>query len=131
MNAFAIVVIAMGLMVIVTRGPLIVAPGAVRDFYMGLIGTDGRMRWFGVAVAALGAVFVWAASGEPGVLADVFYILGLLVIVLALIAVIPFPAFSHKLAAKVWGAFNEPALRVIGVLAVLFGIALVYFGFSL
>ncbi|TDI65672.1 MAG: hypothetical protein E2O89_02190, partial [Alphaproteobacteria bacterium] len=69
MNAFAIVVIAMGLTVIVSRGPLIVAPGAVRDFYMGLIGTDGRMRWFGVAVAALGAGFVWAASGEPGVLA--------------------------------------------------------------
>lgn len=131
MNALAIVVIAFGLMVIVSRAPLIVAPGAVRDFYMDLIGTNGRMRWFGVAVFALGAGFVWAASGEPGVLADVFYIAGLLVILLALIAVIPFPAFSHKLATKVWSAFSEPVLRVIGVLAVLFGIALVYLGFNL
>ena len=131
MNALAIVIIAMGLMVIVTRGPLIVAPGAMRDLYMRLIGTEGRMRWFGVYAVLLGAVFVWAAWGEPGALAYVFYCLGLFVIVLALIAVIPFPALSHKLAATVWGAFNEPALRVIGIVSVLVGLALIYIGFSL
>ncbi len=131
MSALSIVIIAIGLMVIVIRGPLIVAPGAVRDFYMRLIGTDVRMRWFGVAMAVLGAVFVWAARGEPGVLADVFYFGGLLLIVLALIAMIPFPAFGHKLAAKVWGAVNEPSLRGIGVLSVLVGLALIYFGFTL
>ncbi len=131
MSAFAIVLVVMGLMIAVTRAPLVFAPGATRDLYMHLFETDARMRWLGVMISAFGAVCIWAAAEVPGTLPAVIFTIGIFMIVVGVIGMIFFPGWSRPLATKVWKAFSESTMRILGGLAVIFGLLLAGYGFSL
>ena len=131
MSALAIVIVAFGLMIILTRGPFIFAPEKTRARTLQLFETDSRMRALGLAFALIGAVFLWASWGGTGTPAVVVYLFGVFALTLAVVSIIPFPGRMRRFALRVWGGFSETALRVIGVSSVIVGLMLVYFGFTL
>jgi uncharacterized protein YjeT (DUF2065 family) len=128
---FSIFLVVFGLLIVVTRAPLIFAPRATRDLIMKLLETDARTRALGLFMAVFGGTGVWAAYDVPGILAAVISFICLFAANVGVFAMIRRPAWSRQLAEQVWNKFSEPALRVIGGIAVLFGLGLAYYGFTL
>lgn len=131
MGVLALFFVILGIAIIVTRAPLIVAPERARRLVLRIIGTDQRMRIFGIFVAFLGALLVWVGGSQPGAVAQVVFYLGFFMVLIAALAMIPLPGQSRKLATRVWERFTPRTLRIIGTLAVLFGAFLVLYGLSL
>jgi hypothetical protein len=67
MNELSLVYVAVGVLVIVVRGPLIFAPAATIDFYRRLLATDARVRVMGVVVGAVGLALIAEGRGSGGV----------------------------------------------------------------
>ena len=131
MSTIALFLVAFGIMIILSRAPLVVAPGATRNAYMSFVTTDWRMRLFGVFVAAFGAVIFWVGLTNPGIAATILTYLGVIVVAFGLGGIIPFAGAARRLAENIWNAFSIPALRAIGVTSTIAGAALIYYGFSL
>lgn len=131
MSAFAIFVVILGVLILVSRGPLIVAPQRTRDLYLRLLddGNHHRLLLAGM-IGAVGAVGAWAAVGATGTIAAVIRGVSLLMVAVAVV-MIARPGPVCKLASKVWMSFNETTMRVIGAVSVLLGVALIYYGLSL
>jgi len=131
MNTLALFLIAFGLMIIVSRAPLIVAPGATRSAYLAFISTDRRMRLFGLFAASLGGLVFWIGLTNSGVAAEILNWLGVAIVALSLGGMIPFPGPARKLAETIWTAISPPALRLVGLLSSVAGAALIYYGLTL
>ena len=131
MTPLAIIVVVFGLLIAITRAPFIVAPSATRTFYMKWFETDGRMRGLGVFVLAIGVVLIWASGTEESSLAKVAFGFGLFMTVLGAVFFMFLPTPARNLANKVWSSFSDPMLRVLGCVAVIFGLAIANYGMSL
>jgi len=131
MSTLAIILVIMGSLIVLTRGPLVFAPTRTRDTYMRLFDSDKRMRGLGVLFTALSALVIWSLWGVAGITAQVILYLGGLIFFVGFVGMILFPGPSRKMASAVWGGFNGPTLRVLGLLAVVFGAWLIFYGLSL
>jgi uncharacterized protein YjeT (DUF2065 family) len=131
MSITALILVLFGLSIMVSRAPLLVAPEATRNTYLNLFNTPGRMRVLGLAFAIVFALILWAVWGIPDLASQIVRYVAGFVLILALLAMIPVPAFASRLAVKVWMAFPPPMLRVMGLFAVIVGGLIVWYGFSL
>ena len=76
MASLSIICIAVGILIIVRRGPLIFAPSATLRFYdRWLLSTNVRFRVFGVVFATLAVALLFSDFGE-GVLAGLLHTFG-------------------------------------------------------
>jgi uncharacterized protein YjeT (DUF2065 family) len=129
-DALSVLCILLGVLIIVTRGPMIVAPRATLRFYERLLSTDARVRGIGLVIGPLAVALVAFTSGEEGA-AGILRALGWLsaAATLWLLAV---PSSYRRLAQGVLDFFEssvDPAIvRIIGLLAVAIGVALIYVG---
>lgn len=71
MSAVGIVSIAVGVVTVCGRIPLVVAPAATLRWFKGMIMTNGRIRVLGAFVLLLGATMVWAGASEDSGLAAI------------------------------------------------------------
>jgi len=131
MSTTALIIVLLGISIMLSRAPLIVAPTKTRDTYLKLFDTDGKMRVMGLIMGAVSALIIWAVwgLGDTASLA-VRYVAGL-VFFLSVFSMIPFPAFSKRLATSVWTAFTPTVLRLLGTIAVIVGGLIVWYGLSL
>lgn len=130
MSAFALFCIIVGLLMIATRAPLIVAPEKTRDIYMhALLDTKEHVRSLGIFMGLFGAFALLVAGGVPGAVATIIQIFGLVMIIVSVGFLAPYPARAMTLARKVWYSFAPRTLRILGLLAVVLGGALVWYGF--
>ncbi len=130
MSAFAIFVVILGLLIVVSRGPLIVAPQTTRDFYLRLLDDGNHRLLLAGMIGAVGAFGAWAAVSITGTIAAVIQGVSLLMVAVAA-GMIALPRPVCKLASKVWMSFSETAMRIIGTLSAVLGLALIYYGLSL
>lgn len=131
MSALAIAIIIFGLLILVTRGPLVYAPDKARNRLIGLFDSERKMRMMGITIAALGAFFIWAADGATGGWAVAVYLFGILALMISLLSMIPFPGRMQPLATRIWKGFSETTLRLIGLTSTVFGAWLLFVGFTL
>lgn len=131
MSPVAIVIILIGALIALTRGPLIFAPLKVRDFYLRLLDSDGRMRGIGISIALLGTVCIWTGQGGLGTAATLLSGFGVFLVVVATAFFILFAHAARRLATSIWGGFSETTLRLIGIASTVTGLALVYYGLSI
>jgi len=131
MSNLAIVLVVFGLLIALTRAPLVIAPVRTRDFYMKLFDTDARMRGLGVLVCVCGAACIWAGADVPGTSATIVVGVGLFMLASGFIAMMLFPTWARQLAIKVWSAWSPGTLRSIAAFAVAFGLLIAWFGWSL
>jgi uncharacterized protein YjeT (DUF2065 family) len=128
MNIIAIVSIVLGTVIIVTRAPLIVAPQETVGFYRKVLEKPIRVRAIGLAFTALALVILRATADEPGTLATILYAFSWFILAGSFVVLILFPNVAKSLVDRVLGALNNTQLRVSGVVAVAFGIFLIYWG---
>jgi len=131
MSTPALIIIILGISIMLTRAPLIIAPVKTRDTYIQLFDTEIKMRALGVIMGGLSAICIMAVRGIPGAASLAIMYVSMFVLVLALVAMIPFPAFASRLATNVWMAFPPLAMRLMGALAVAVGGLLVWYGMGL
>ena len=123
--------IFIGVLMIVSRAPLIFAPEKYRALILSWVSSPSFMRLFGGFVLALGGLITWITSSESGLLAIILNGLGWVMLVFGLVFMLPFATAASDLASQVWSGFRTSTLRVLGVGAVLFGGWLALYGLSL
>jgi len=131
MSTTALIIVLLGLSIMVSRAPLLVAPEQTRSTYLRLFDTAGKMRVMGLVMGAIAGLILWLVWGLADTPSVAVQFLAGLILVLAVIAMIPFPDFSSGLATRVWSAFSPGVLRVLGALAIVVGGLIVWYGFSL
>ncbi len=131
MSVLAIAIIIFGLLILVTRGPLLYAPDKTRNRLVSLFDSERKMRMMGIVIAALGAFFIWATNGATGGWAVTVFLFGILALMISLLCMIPFPGRMQPVATRVWQGFGETTLRLIGLTSTVFGAWLIYVGFTL
>ena len=131
MDSLSIMCIVLGTLTIVSRGPLIFAPSATLRFYdRWLLSTNARFRVFGVVFATLAMALLFSDFGE-GVLAGLLHTFGWFMAAVALLfLVLPnvFRRFFQTIFGYIEKSVDERIMRIVGLLAVVFGLALIYVG---
>ena len=134
MDALGIACIVVGVLVILARSPLIFAPEATLRVYRSLIATNARLRVVGFVLAALGAALVRSGSGVEGLATQALFVLGWLLCFAGLAGLL-FPGLWRRVIDSVLSIASESVdtalLRVLGVIAVAVGAAVVYLGVRL
>lgn len=122
--------VLIGTLIIAGRGPMIFAPRATLRFFNGLLSTNARIRGIGVVLAPLAVATIALPLGE-GEVAGILRVLGWLWAAASLWLLVA-PSSYRKFAGGVLGYFessvDEEVIRLLGVVAVAIGVALIYFG---
>ena len=131
MKGLSVFCIVFGILIVVSRGPLIFAPNATLRAWDRLIfATNARLRAFGVFVGILAVSLILLPFGEGG-LAKFLHGLGWVVAAETLwILLLPnlFRGFARSVFHFLESSVDDVILRFGGLLAVLAGLALVYVG---
>jgi len=129
-DPLSILCVLIGILIIATRGPMLFAPSATLRFFQRLISSDARIRGIGVLIAPLAVALIALPLGE-GVAAGILRALGW-IWAAATLWLIAAPNSYRRLARGVLTYFessaDEAVVRIIGLVAVAIGGAMVYFG---
>ena len=131
MDSLSIICIAVGILVIVSRGPLIFSPSATLRFYdRWVLSTNARFRALGAVIATLAMALLFSDFGE-GVLAGLLHTCGWFMATVALLFLV-LPNVLRRFFQTIFGYIEESVddgiVRIVGLLAVVFGVALIYVG---
>ena len=131
MDWFSIVFVVGGILIIVTRVPLLFAPNATLRAYDRLIfATNARLRTFGVGLVILGAALLALPFGA-GRLAGFLHLLGWIMAAASLWILI-FPDVYRRFGRGVFNflenSVDDAILRFFGFVAAVAGVALIYVG---
>ena len=131
MDSLSIICIAVGILVIVSRGPLIFSPSATLRFYdRWVLSTNARFRALGAVIATLAMALLFSDFGE-GVLAGLLHTCGWFMATVALLFLV-LPNVLRRFVQTIFGYIEESVddgiVRIVGLLAVVFGFALIYVG---
>ena len=131
MDSLSIICIAVGILVIVRRGPLIFAPSAtLRSYDRLIISTNARFRAFGVVIATLAMALLFLSFGE-GALAGFLHAVGWVVAAMALLMLVVPNVWRRFLSAMfdyLENSVDHAIVRILGLLAVVVGAVLIYVG---
>ena len=129
MESLSIICIGVGILVIVSRAPLIFAPSATLRFYdRWLFSTNARCRAVGVVFATLAMALLFSDFGEGG-LAGLFHTFGWFMATVALLFLVlqnVFRRFFQTIFGYIEKSVDERIMRIAGFLGVVFGPALIY-----
>lgn len=131
MSTLSLILIIFGLSIMLSRGPLVIAPIATRDTYKKLFNSALRMRLLGGVFTVVAAYVYWLTMNEPSLTGQIVRYFAGFIAVLGLVVFIIFAGPASRLAMSIWGAFPPNVLRGLGALAVAFGAWLVYLGLTL
>ena len=131
MDSLSVTCIAVGILIIVMRAPLIFAPRAALRFYDRVIfSTNVRCRAFSVVIAIV-AVTLLLLAFDNGTLAGFLYVAGWIMAggaVFILVRPSIFRGFWRSMFSFVERSVPAPFVGVRGVFGVLAGVALIYVG---
>ena len=131
MSGIGLVSVVIGIVIIATRAPLIVAPRPTLALYARLLATRARVRVVGLNAALLGVAALASAWGADRMAPQFVGALGWLLAGMGawvLLAPDRYRRFSQNLLATLRDAVDPAILRGIGLLAVSFGGFLIHLG---
>lgn len=131
MSTLGLFIVVFGLLIIVTRSPLIFAPERTRTVALQLLNTTARFRALGVFVILLGALAAWVGTTEATSAANFVNKAGIIVLFFAAGIMIPFAGSFAKVFRSLMQSFSVQTLRIMGILAVLIGAWIVLYGVGL
>ena len=131
MSEVGAVSIVLGVVVVCSRGALLVAPAATLRWFEGVIGSNTRTRALGAVMLTLGASMAWAGASEHSGLATILSVVGWAVVGISTLALVLFPSVYRAIAEAVLPSDANPDLlgwRMLGLAGVIVGGLLIYFG---
>jgi hypothetical protein len=132
MPELAVLSIALGLLIAVARGPMVVAPRATLAAYRRVLETDVRVRMLGVGLASLGlGLIVFARGSDAGAARFLFAFGWLLAAIAALFGLILTSLFRRSASSFldfVDDSVDSAALRITGVVALGVATFFIYLG---
>ena len=130
MDPVSTICVLIGALIIAGRGPMVFAPMATLRFANTLLSTDARIRGIAVVLTPLAVALIALPLGE-GKVAGILRFFGWLWAAAAL-WLLAAPGSDRRFAGGVVSYFessvDEAVVRMIGVVAVAIGVALIYFG---
>jgi hypothetical protein len=123
--------IVFGVVMVCSRGPLLLAPAATLGWFERLIETDGRIRALGAVTLMLGTAMAWAGASERSGLAMILFVIGWAVIGSSTLALVLFPDAYRSIAEAVLPSDTDEDLigwRLLGLLGVFVGVLMIYYG---
>jgi uncharacterized protein YjeT (DUF2065 family) len=129
MIGLATVCIVLGLVIIVSRGPLVLAPDATLRVYRQLLATDARVRILGACIVALAVPMILVAQGSDLTTAKVVFVMGWGMACVGVLLLLLFPAAYRRFAESILDAMSQ-ALRPVGAIAVGIGVLFIWMGVS-
>lgn len=126
MSAVSIMSIIFGIIIIVGRAPLVVAPGATLRLIRRIINNRDTLRIVGVFTGVLGLALIASAWNADHSAALILSWLGWLIFCAALVELI-FTAFVQRIAISIW-SMNNTTARILGLVAVIIGAFFIYLG---
>jgi hypothetical protein len=130
-SEIGVVSIVFGVVLVCSRGALLLAPAATLGWFERVIETDGRIRALGAVALMLGTPMVWAGASERSGLAMVLFVVGWVVIGSSTLALVLFPDAYRSIAEAVLPSDTDEDLigwRLLGLLGVFIGGLLIYYG---
>jgi uncharacterized protein YjeT (DUF2065 family) len=129
MSELAIATTAVGVLIVLVRGPLIFAPQATLGVYRKLLETHTRIRVMGGCVVLIGAALALSAQGIDQTAAQVIFAVGGLIVLFAVFGLLVYPSAYKGLADALLAAMDDSTtLRALGVLGVGIGAIFIYLG---
>ncbi len=130
MDPLSTLCVLIGALIIAGRGPMIFAPAATLRFSITLVSTDARIRGGAVVLTGLAVASIALPLGE-GEVAGILRFFGWVWAATAL-WMLAAPSSFRYLVGGVIGYFensvDKATVRMIGVVSVALGVALIYFG---
>ncbi len=130
MDPLSALCVLIGALIIAGRGPMIFAPVATLRFAKALLSTDARIRGGAVVPTALAVAIIALPLGAGGV-AGILRFLGWAWAATALWMLASPDSFRYLVGGVTdyfESSVDEAVLRMIGVVSVALGVALIYFG---
>ncbi len=127
MSTAGMVTMVLGVLIICTRGPLLLIPASALRWFGEAIKTEGRTRVCGAIVVLIAVPMIWSGMSENTGLASVLFILGIFFLVVAIPALVLFPNIYMSLAISfVPDDFSGNLLgwRLLGLVGVIIGFAI-------
>ena len=131
MSSVGIVATFLGVLVICSRGPLLLVPASALRWFGAAVKTKGRTRIFGVIAVLIAVPMIWSGVSETTGLAGVLFIFGVFVLVFAIPALVLFPSFYMSLSKGFVPddlSGNLLGWRILGLVGVIIGVAIVMVG---
>ena len=133
MNAVEVITIALGLFIICSRGPLLIAPGPYLLLVRRMAETNIVLRTIGVALALLGGIMIQVGGSESSILAGGLFWCGLWIVAIASLILIVFPNLYREILVALVPNQPQgplPGWRLLGAFGIGIGLALIYFGIT-
>ncbi len=130
MDPLSILCVLIGTLIVATRGPLIFAPTATLQFFKRLLSTNARIRLIATVGAPMAVALITLPLG-PGNVAGILRVFGWIwasATLWLLAAPDSYRRVSGGILDFIESSVAEAIIRMIGVVAVAIGIALIYFG---
>ncbi len=130
MDRFSVICIALGCLLIIGRGPYAFDPSRTFRAYRSFFTTNARARAGAVLVALLAAALLLLPLGE-GMLFDVLHVFGWIIAALALVTLLVpkiLRRFILQFIDAVESSIPNAIVRVLGLVAIAAGLALIYVG---
>lgn len=128
MNILPTACIVFGILIILGRGPLLIAPETTLNIIRGFISKTRNLRIIGCSTLLIGVILITTAVKTPQVYPVTVLSLGCLFAVVGGLLVL-IPSVIQKLAVLIWSMSARQA-RVLGVISVLLGAYLIYLGIN-
>lgn len=132
MPELGVLSIALGLLIAVARGSMVVAPRATLAAYRRVLETDLRVRMLGVGLASLGlGLIVFARGSDAGAARFLFafgWLLAAIAVLLGLILTSTFRRSASSFLDFVDDSVDSAVLRITGVVALGVATLFIYLG---
>lgn len=129
MSNLALVSIILGIFVVLSRGPFILSPESTRKFFIEFfLASDARLRTVGISIVLFGVLMIMVSQGHDQTAALVFKYYGWFIAIAATFLHVTFTSITRNIAKNIMESFNILTLRILGVLAVVVGTVLIYWG---
>ncbi len=130
MKELAIVSIVLGSVIILSRGPLVLAPDATLRVYRKLLATNTRVRIMGTCMLPLSVAMIVLAQGSELTAAWIISVIGWYMALMTVFVLLIFPSAYRQLALSLLEAVSQ-AIRPLGAIGVGIGVLFIWLGLSM
>jgi len=130
MNPLAIICLIIGTLIIISRGPLIFAPGPTLKLYRKLLDKNSKIRIMGLVFLPLSIGMILTARDHPHSGAVIMMGLGYFFTFVFVVFLVIFTGVYKLIANAFLDAMDNVMLRSLGVFSIGLGILFFYLGLA-